>query len=104
MRTKGWRPRTLHLLCYTSSMTKKTLEQKIDALTSVVEKKFNTLEARMDKGFAAVADDIAEVREKVATKDQVFGLQTQVNAIETDIRDMKHPKLHARVADLEEKV
>jgi hypothetical protein len=62
-------------------MAKETLEQKIDALTSIVE-----------KGFAAVAEDIS----KLATKDQVFSLQTQVNSIETQLRDMQHTKLHAR--------
>ena len=43
-------------------------------------------------------------KEETATKDQVFALQSQVNAIETDIRSMKHSKLEVRVADLEEKV
>jgi hypothetical protein len=71
----------------------KSLEQKIDALTSIVE-----------KGFAAVAGDIADIKHDMATKDQIIALHTQVNAIETDIRSTKHTKLHARVADLEEKV
>ena len=71
-------------------MTKKiSLEKKIDALTNIVE-----------KGFAAVAEDIS----KLATKDQVFSLQTQVNAIETQLRDMKHTKLQSRVADVEEEL
>lgn len=67
----------------------KTLEQKIDALTGIVE-----------KGFAAVAEDMTGL----ATKDQIIALHTQVSAIEADVRSMKHTKLHARVADLEEKV
>ena len=71
-------------------MAKKiTLEQKIDALTNMIE-----------RGFAAVAEDVS----KLATKDQVIALHTQVNSIETQLRDMQHTKLHARVADLEEKV
>jgi hypothetical protein len=70
-------------------MAKKTLEQKIDTLTTVVE-----------KGFAAVAEDIS----KLATKEQLIALHTQVTAIETDIRDMKRQKLVTRVADLEEEV
>jgi hypothetical protein len=52
----------------------------------------------------ATKDDIAEIRKEMATKDQLFTLQTQANSIETQLRDMKHTKLHARVADLEEKV
>ncbi len=42
--------------------------------------------------------------EKLATKEQLFTVQTQVNSIETQLRDMQHTKLHARVADLEDKV
>ena len=42
--------------------------------------------------------------EKLATKEQLFAVQTQVNSIETQLRDMKHVKLHARVANLEEKI
>ena len=42
--------------------------------------------------------------EKLATKEQLFAVQTQVNSIETQLRDIKHVKLHARVANLEEKI
>ena len=42
--------------------------------------------------------------EKFATKDQIVALHTQVNSIETQLRDMKHTKLQSRVADLEERV
>ena len=45
----------------------------------------------------ATKDDITEVKQQIVT------LHTQVNSIETQLRDMKHTKLHARVADLEEK-
>jgi hypothetical protein len=75
---------------------KRSVEDKIDALTTIVE-----------KGFAAVAGDIASINErmdKLATKDQVIALHTQVNSIETQLRGMKHVKLHSRVADLEEEV
>jgi hypothetical protein len=58
------------------------------------------MDARMERGFAAVAEDIS----KLATKDQVIALHTQVNSIETQLRGMKHDKLQSRVADLEEKV
>jgi hypothetical protein len=68
-------------------MAKKiTLEQKIDALTNIVE-----------KGFAAVADDIS----RVATKQQLMGLQTQVNSIEQQLRDTK---TEVRLGALEDKV
>ena len=42
--------------------------------------------------------------EKFSTRDQIVGLHTQVNAIETQLRDMKHIKLQSLVADLEERV
>ena len=45
-----------------------------------------------------------DIKHDMATKDQIIALHTQVNSVETELRDMKHTKLHARVADLEEKV
>ena len=42
--------------------------------------------------------------EKFATKDQIVALHTQINAIETQLRDMKHTELQSRVAHLEERV
>jgi hypothetical protein len=82
------------------------------------------LDARITEGFAkqgteikdltesvahvvehmATKEDAAEIRRTMATKEQLIALHGQVNAIETNIRDMKHVKLHARVADLEEKI
>jgi hypothetical protein len=58
------------------------------------------MDARIERGFGAVAEDIS----KLATKDQVIALHTQVNSIETQLRGMKHVKLQSRVADLEEEV
>jgi hypothetical protein len=72
---------------------KKTTEDKIDALTNIVE-----------KGFAAIAEDIVGINQRMdslATKDQVIALHTQVNSIERQLRDTK---TETRLADLEEKV
>ena len=55
---------------------KKTLDQKIDALTDIVE-----------KGFAAVANDIDRLEEKMATKDQVV-------AVQVTPQDVHHPRRH----------
>jgi hypothetical protein len=70
-----------------------------------------TLAEQMAKGFATQGKEIRDLTEGVgfvvkhmATKDQVIELHTQVNSIETQLRDMKHVKLQSRVADLEEKV
>ena len=63
-----------------------------------------TLAAQMQKGFAsadrkfeALADDIS----KLATKDQVIALQTQVNSIE---RQLRETRTEVRLGNLEEKV
>ena len=81
-----------------------------------------TLAAQMAKGFAtqgkeirdltesvahvvkhmATKDDIADVRREL--KGDIVRVSEQVASIETQLRDMKHTKLHARVAGLEEKV
>ena len=58
------------------------------------------MDARIERGFGAIAEDIS----KLATKDQIIALHTQVNSIETQLRGMKHVKLQSRVADLEDKV
>jgi archaellum component FlaC len=71
---------------------KRSVEDKIDKLTKLVE---------------ATAEDVTGIDERIetlATKEQIIALHTQVTSIETQLRDMKHTKLHARVADLEEKV
>ncbi len=76
-----------------------SLEQKIDALTAIVE-----------KGFAAVAGDIAELRTEL--KSDVAGLRTelkgdiaavhdQVNSVE---RQLRETKTEVRLSNLEEKV
>ena len=50
----------------------------------------------------ATKDDIAEVRREL--KGDIVRVSEQVASIETEIRGMKHTELHARVADIEEKV
>jgi hypothetical protein len=52
----------------------------------------------------ATKEDIADIRRDMATKDQLFTLQSQVNSIETQIREMNHGKLEVRAGDLEEEV
>ena len=50
----------------------------------------------------ATKDDVAEVRREL--KGDIVRVSEQVASIETQLRDMRHVKLHSRVADLEEKV
>jgi cell shape-determining protein MreC len=78
-----------------------TLDQKLDAVTNIVE-----------KGFAAVASDIADIRENMATKadlaevrrklkGDIATLHLQVNSIDAQLRQTK---IEVRLGDLEEKV
>jgi capsule polysaccharide export protein KpsE/RkpR len=71
-------------------MASKSLEQKIDALTSIVE-----------KGFAAVAGDITDIKRDMATKEQLHSLHTQVNSIE---RQLRETRTEIRLGNLEEEV
>jgi hypothetical protein len=80
--------------------TLETLATQMAKGFASLEAKIEDTNARMERGFGAVAEDIA----KLATKDQIITLHTQVNAIETELRDTKRHKLVTRVADLEEKV
>lgn len=84
-------------------MVKKTTLNELGSMMEHVVKHMATkediAEVRRDLGT-----EITAVRTEMATKEQVFALQTQVNSIENDIRGMKQSKLEFRVADLEEKV
>lgn len=51
-----------------------------------------------------LTETVGFVVKHMATKDQIIALHTQVTSIETELGGMKHTKLHARVADLEEEV
>ena len=74
-----------------------TLEQ----LAAQMQKGFASVEVNMEKGFAAVADDMADTRRDMATKDQMFALQVQVNSIEGQL---KETRTEVRLGNLEEKV
>ena len=71
-------------------MTKKTTLKEIGEMLARVVK------------HMATKDDIADLRTEL--KGDIVAVATQVNAIETQLRDMKHTKLQSRVADLEERV
>ncbi len=86
-------------------MAKKiTLAAQMSAGFASVEAKIEDTNARMERGFAAVADDIGDIKHEMATKDQIVALHEQVTSIETELRDMRPVKLHSRVADLEDAV
>jgi hypothetical protein len=81
-------------------ITLEMLDTRFTKLEGLIERGYSS----GDKKFAAIADDIADIKRDMATKDQIIALHTQVNSIETEIRGMKHTKLQSRVADLEEEV
>jgi prefoldin subunit 5 len=93
--------------------TKVTLET-LAAQLAKMDDQIERMDARIERGFentntkfAALADDIGDIKHETrgkATKEQIVSLHGQVNAIETQLRGMQHTKLHARVADVEEKV
>ena len=89
-------------------------KQKITltTLSSQISSQITSLATQMQKGFGAVASDIADIKHEIVdmkqdirdTINHLFQVQTQVNSIETQIRDMHHVKLQDRVLTLEEKV
>jgi hypothetical protein len=58
----------------------------------------------MERNFAAVAGDTADIKRDMAAKGQIIALHMQVNSIETQLRAMKHKRLATRVVDLEDEV
>lgn len=74
----------------------------LESLDKKFDDRLARLEQLIERGFGAVAHDIADIREKMATKDRIIALHWQMNAIEADLRTIKQHKLVTRVADLEE--
>jgi hypothetical protein len=95
-------------------MAKKITLETLAAQLARMDERIVKMDARMERGFenadgkfAALADDIGDIKHEMrgkATSEQIVALHGQVNALETQLRGMQHTKLHARVADLEEKV
>ena len=81
-----------------------TLAEQMQKGFAHLDSKIDKLDQRMERGFGAVADDIADIKRDMATKDQIIALHTQVNGIETDIKTMKSYKLPSRVAAVEEEL
>jgi predicted RNase H-like nuclease (RuvC/YqgF family) len=44
---------------------------------------------KMERGFAAVAEDIADIKSTMATKDNIAELKTDSAAIRSELRDIK---------------
>ena len=71
----------------------------LDSVLSTVERGFADLEAKMDRGFAAVADDITDIKSKMATKDDIANLGEQLTSVERELKSIRRD-----LDDLREKV
>jgi hypothetical protein len=48
----------------------------LDSVLSTVQHGFADLEGKMERGFAAAADDIADIKSKMATKDEIADVKS----------------------------
>ena len=71
----------------------------LDSVLSTVKRGFADLEGKMDRGFAAVADDIADIKSKMATKDDIANLGGQLTSIQRELKSIRRD-----LDDLREKV
>ncbi len=74
-------------------MVKKTTLNELGEMVAHIVQYMSTL---------ATKEDISTLRSEL--KGDIVGLGTQVNSLESQIREMKYTKMQARVMDLEEKV
>lgn len=74
-----------------------TLDEIGEMLVFVVEHMVTKeeLDEKLDRSLGSLRTEL---------KSDLFKLHTQVNSIESELREMKHSRLELRVADLEEKV
>jgi hypothetical protein len=70
----------------------------LDSILSTVERGFADLEGKMDRGFAAVADDIADIKSTMVTKaefnESVEKIENRLTAVESKIGG-----IHNRIDD-----
>jgi predicted nucleic acid-binding Zn-ribbon protein len=71
----------------------------LESVLSTVERGFADLEAKIDRGFAAVADDITDIKSKMATKDDIANLGGQLTSVERELKSIRRD-----LDDLREKV
>src|SRR5271154_5478832 len=61
----------------------------LDSVLSTVERGFADLEGQMERGFAAVADDITDIKSKMATKDDIANLGGQLTSVERELKSIR---------------
>ena len=65
-----------------------------------LNKKIDRLAVTVERGFAAVAEDIGEIKRTMATKEDIFRIETRLVSIEQELKDIKH-RLTKLEADVE---
>jgi hypothetical protein len=100
------RPRPLIGMIYFPHMAKKKPKKKskstLDSVLSTVTRAFAGLEGKMDRGFAAVADDLADIRAKMATKDDLAAAETRLDR-RIDKLDGKLDRVDTKLTKFEER-
>jgi gas vesicle protein len=70
-------------MLYSPYMATKTQTKKrkatLDSVLSTVERGFADLEGKMERGFAAVAEDITDIKSKMATKEDLAAVETRLD-------------------------
>ena|SRR3989344_3464274 len=75
----------------------KGLEQKIDHLTKVVARGFKDLGNRMERGFATVAEDIGDIQDIMATKDDVKRLEAKTDGVDSKLGGFENREVGKRL-------
>jgi predicted nucleic acid-binding Zn-ribbon protein len=83
----------------TAKKPNKKRKVSLDSVLSTVKRGFADLEGKMDRGFAAVADDIADIKTKMATRDDIANLGGQLTSVERELKSIRRD-----LDDLREKV
>jgi hypothetical protein len=94
-------PQTTAVIYLTDMAAKKPNKKRkasLDGVLSTVKRGFADLEGKMDRGFAAVADDIADIKSKMATRDDIANLGGQLTSVERELR--QRPEIRAAQSDL----
>ena len=90
-------------MLYSPHMAAKNRTKKpkatLDSVLSTVERGFADLEGKMERGFAAVAEDITDIKSKMATKDDIANLGGQLTSVERKLKSIRRD-----LDDLREKV
>jgi hypothetical protein len=87
----------LHSPHMTTKKPPKKRKASLDTILSTVERGFADIERKMDRGFAAVAGDIADIKSTMATKadvrnivgEELAPIRAELKSIRLDLDDLK---------------